>query len=182
MKDFNRKNLFFSLCGLNCGLCSMNLGGHCPGCGGGEGNQSCAIARCSLQHDSVEYCFLCPEYPCDRYQRNPDLDSFITHQHQLEDMKKAGEIGMEAYTREQIRKVEILKQLLADYNDGKRKTFYGLAVNLLPLEDLERILKEAATSLDFQEGPLKEKAAILSEKLRQVADERGVILKLRKSV
>jgi len=180
MKDFNRKNLLFSLCGLNCGLCPMNLGGHCPGCGGGEGNQSCAIARCSLKHDRVEYCFLCPNYPCDCYQRNPDLDSFITHQRQLEDMKRAGEIGMEAYTREQERKVEILQQLLAQYNDGKRKTFYGIAVNLLPLEDLERILKEEAASPDFQEGALKEKAAVLAEKFLQAADERGVILKLRK--
>lgn len=108
------------------------------------------------------------------------MDSFITHQHQLEDMKRAGEIGIEAYTREQERKVEILQQLLAQYNDGKRKTLYGLAVNLLPLEDLERILKETATSPDFQEGTLKEKAAILAEKFRQAADERGVILKLRK--
>lgn len=182
MKDFNRKNLLFSLCGLNCGLCSMNLGGYCPGCGGGEGNQSCAIARCSLKHNGVVYCFLCPEYPCGYYAKNPEFDSFITHQHQLEDMKRAGEIGMEAYIREQERKVEILLQLLADYNDGKRKTFYGLAVNLLPLEDLERILKEEAAPPDFKERTLKEKAAILEEKFRQAADEQGIILKLRKKV
>lgn len=180
VKDFNRKNLLFSLCGLNCGLCSMNLGCHCPGCGGGEGNQSCAIARCSLQHDGVEYCFLCPEYPCDRYQRNPDLDSFITHQHQLEDMKRAGEIGIEAYTREQERKVEILQQLLAEYNDGKRKTFYGLAVNLLPLEDLERILKETTVTPDFQHGTQREQAGILAGEFQKTADEQGILLKLRK--
>ena len=35
MKDFNRTNLSFSLCGLNCGLCTMRLDEHCPGCGGG---------------------------------------------------------------------------------------------------------------------------------------------------
>ena len=68
------------------------------------------------------------EYPCGYYAKIPEFDSFFTHQHQLEDMKRAGEIGMEAYIREQERKVEILLQLLAEYNDGKRKTFYGLAV------------------------------------------------------
>lgn len=34
MKGFSRKCLDFSLCGLNCGLCTMKLGGYCPGCGG----------------------------------------------------------------------------------------------------------------------------------------------------
>lgn len=32
-KDFVRGNLWFSLCGLNCGLCPMKLDSHCPGCG-----------------------------------------------------------------------------------------------------------------------------------------------------
>ena len=34
MKDFIRADQLFSLCGLNCGLCTMRLGGYCPGCGG----------------------------------------------------------------------------------------------------------------------------------------------------
>ena len=44
MKGFTRTETRFSLCGLNCALCSMHLGGYCPGCGGGAGNQSCAMA------------------------------------------------------------------------------------------------------------------------------------------
>ena len=48
MKGFERKNQLFSLCGLNCGLCPMFLGKHCGGCG--NGNQSCGIAKCSLEH------------------------------------------------------------------------------------------------------------------------------------
>ena len=53
MKGFTREETRFSLCGLNCCLCSMYLGGYCPGCGGGAGNQSCAFARCSLQHGGI---------------------------------------------------------------------------------------------------------------------------------
>ena len=48
MKGFTRMETRFSLCGLNCDLCSMHLGGYCPGCGGGAGNQSCTMAKCSL--------------------------------------------------------------------------------------------------------------------------------------
>ena len=65
MKGFKRQNQLFSLCGLNCGLCPMFLNKNCPGCGGGEGNQACKIARCSIEHGGVEYCFQCSEYPCD---------------------------------------------------------------------------------------------------------------------
>ncbi len=35
MMGFAREDQLFSLCGLNCGLCPMQLDGYCPGCGGG---------------------------------------------------------------------------------------------------------------------------------------------------
>ena len=53
MKGFTREDVRFSLCRLNCCLCSIHLGGYCPGCGDGAGNQNCAIARCSLEHGSI---------------------------------------------------------------------------------------------------------------------------------
>lgn len=34
MKDFYRTYPQVALCGLNCLLCPMNIGGWCPGCGG----------------------------------------------------------------------------------------------------------------------------------------------------
>lgn len=76
MNGFERDNSLLSLCGLNCGLCPMRLGGHCGGCG--NGNQSCRIARCSLEHGGVEYCCKCVGYPCEKYERIDEYDSFIT--------------------------------------------------------------------------------------------------------
>ena len=104
MKNFKRTNLLFSLCGLNCGLCPMNLNKSCPGCGGGEGNQSCSLARCSLQHGKVEYCFQCENYPCPKYEHIDEFDSFITHQHQKLDIQKFIEQGAEAYSSVQQNK------------------------------------------------------------------------------
>ena len=77
MKGFERKNQLFSLCGLNCGLCPMLLGNYCGGCG--NGNQSCKIAKCSLAHGEIEYCYECKQYPCEKYQHIDKYDSFITH-------------------------------------------------------------------------------------------------------
>lgn len=180
MKDFNRTNLSFSLCALNCKLCSMHLDGHCPGCGGGAGNQSCAIAKCSLQHDKVEYCFLCSEYPCHRYEGIDEYDSFITHQLQLKDAIKAQEMGIEAYCEEQNKKVKILQTLLSDYNDGRRKAFYCVAVNLLPLQDIENVMKLIAENILFNKLTIKEKAENIASLFQDIAIQQGLILKLRK--
>ncbi|HOZ38432.1 MAG TPA: DUF3795 domain-containing protein [Anaerolineaceae bacterium] len=180
MKDFSRKDLSFSLCGLNCILCPMHLGGYCPGCGGGAGNQPCAIARCSLQHEHVEYCYLCPEFPCSQFDGAENYDSFITHQRQLRDIKRVQEIGIEAYNQELTRKSEILHTLLAEYNDGRRKSFYCLAVNLLPLPKIETIMEELASDLPLNALPLKEKAAYVAALFENDASQERLVLKLRK--
>ena len=108
MKGFNRKNQLLSLCGLNCGLCPMFLNKNCPGCGGGEGNQSCRIARCSMEHRGVEYCCQCREYPCEKYEYIDDFDSFITHRNRRADLEKVRQFGAEAYNTEQMEKIKIL--------------------------------------------------------------------------
>lgn len=175
MKGFERKDQYLSLCGLNCQLCPMHLDGYCPGCGGGAGNQSCAIARCSLERGGVEYCFRCGEYPCGRYDRVDDFDSFITHQRRREDMRRAQKIGLERYRREQEEKAALLKTLLQTCNTGRRKTFYCLTVNLLPLEEIQKVMKQ----LDgLQAAQERERQAV--QAFEDLARQCGVTLKLRR--
>lgn len=178
MKNFQRSNLFFSLCGLNCGLCPMNLNQYCPGCGGGEGNQSCSIAKCSLQHGNVEYCSQCKNYPCEKYNNIDDFDSFITHQHQKQDIEKFKKLGIELYSTEQQRKKVLLNHLLNTYNDGRKKTLFCVAVNLLELNDLENIISDLDENTSNL--TLKEKSAHASSLLEKTAKQNNIVLKLRK--
>lgn len=178
MKGFNRDDQLFSLCGLNCGLCTMRLGGYCPGCGGGTGNQSCAIARCSLEHGGVEYCWQCAEYPCIRYEGIDKYDSFITHRNRRVDMEKARRIGMDAYWKEQAEKCEILRVLLENYQDGRRKSLFATAVNLLDLEELHAVLEQLLN--EPEDLPAKEKAVRAADLLQAAAFRRGIDLKRRK--
>lgn len=180
MKGFDRKNLLFSLCGLNCGLCLMHLDNYCPGCGGGDGNQSCKIARCSLQHDKVEYCFQCEDFPCERYNDIDEYDSFITHQNQTNDLRKAAELGIDIYNMEQLEKIEILKYILLNYNDGRRKTFFCVAVNLLDLQEIKQIITLIANTTDIESYTPKEKAAYVAELFRNMAEQKSIELKLHK--
>lgn len=180
MKDFNRTNLLFSLCGLNCGLCPMHLDKYCPGCGGGAGNQSCAIAKCSLLHGEVEYCSYCNDFPCERYDSINEFDSFITYQNREKDFMKANGIGIDAYNAEQTEKIEILKFMLANYNDGRRKTFFCVAINLLELQDIKSIMKQITDNTELNNLSLKEKAAYVVQLFQNVATQQDILLKLRK--
>lgn len=176
MKGFTRHNQLLSLCGLNCALCPMELGGYCGGCG--NGNQSCAIARCALAHGNVEYCFQCPDYPCPEHCREDAADSFITHQRRMADLERARKLGIEAYNREQREKREILESLLAGFNDGRKKTLFCQGVNLLDLPALERVMDQLRTKAGALDR--REAAALAAGMLEQAARERGVSLKLRK--
>jgi len=158
----------------------MKLGGYCPGCGGGEGNQSCAIARCSLGHGRPAYCGQCGEYPCRRYAGFDEYDSFITHQHRERDMERLRQIGPEAFHRELSEREGILHFLLENYNDGRKKTLFCLAASLLELPELKAAVWRLQRETDDPAMPLKEKAACAARLLRGVAAERGVTMKLRR--
>ena len=92
-------------------------------------------------------------------------------------MARAQELGLDAYIDELRAKRAILDKLLANYNDGRRKTFYCAAVYLLPLEDLQ----SAMTVLEGQpECSVKERAAAAVKLLQEAADSHDICLKLNK--
>ena len=180
MKGFSRNNLLLSLCGLNCGLCPMRLDGRCPGCGGGEGNQSCKLAKCSLEHRNVVYCCDCGSYPCEKYQHFDDFDSFITHRRRAADLMRMKEIGEDAYNAEQREKVEILQFLLAHFNDGRRKSFFCAAVNLLELSELREVTRRLREIHAMNDIPQKESSACAVKVLQEAAVRQNIVLKLRR--
>jgi len=174
----------FSPCGLNCGLCPRyhtEGTSKCPGCAG-EGfsdvHPPCGVLSCN-QRKGLEYCFECDSFPCKRYDNKGDSDSFISYKKQLRDIEKARQIGMDAYKAELNRKIVILEGLIGNYNDGRRKGFYCLAVNLLELKDVEEIMMHVKDEMNPQ-MPVKERAAIVVRLFQRVAEEKGIELTLRK--
>lgn len=163
-----------SCCGTICSDCEY-YPADCQGCG--EGNQSCKIAKCSIRHGKIEYCNQCQEFPCDKYGRADEYDIFITHRNWKQDFEKMKEMGMEAYNSEQMQKLEILKLLLEGYNDGRRKSFFCLAVNLLDLEDLKTVMEHLAEEKKLESLTLKEKSAYVVKQFQSLAEQRGVVLK-----
>lgn len=156
----------------------MLLGNYCGGCG--NGNQSCKIAKCSLAHEKIEYCYECGQYPCEKYQHIDEYDSFITHRRQKADLEKARSVGMEQYNLEQQEKVQILSYLLSNYNDGRRKNFFCVAVNLLELSEIQEAIKQIQSNDELFSLPVKAQSLYVAGVFQKIADRRNIKLKLMK--
>lgn len=184
MVNNQRRYPFLAACGLNCGLCPRfhtDGNSQCPGCGG-EGfltkRPSCGIISCGRRHGGIDCC-LCDEYPCKRYEGADQADSFITHQNMRRNFEKTKEFGLAACQAELEEKMDILRGLLEHYNDGRRKSFFCLAVNRMELRDVRRVLEqiEAAAA---PERTIKERSAAAVGLFQAMAEKRGVLLKRRK--
>jgi len=166
----------FAACGLNCGLCPRYYtvgSSRCPGCAGmgfSEVHPTCGILSC-CQRKGLEYCFECDKFPCRKFDRWGDSDSFITHRNYLADMEKAKRIGIKAYKTELDEKISILETLLQKHDSGRRKSFYCLAVNLLDLEDIKAVMGSISNDADPK---------TVAELFEETAERRDISLKLRK--
>ena len=94
-------------------------------------------------------------------------------------MDKARTVGMEAYAAELDEKIAILEMLLNTYDDGRCKSFFCTAVNLLVLEDINAVIHEleVSTHSDIQR---KDAAAMARRLFEEMAMKRDISLKLRK--
>lgn len=77
-------------------------------------------------------------------------------------------------------KAELLEKLLAQYNDGRRKTFYFLAVNLLELPELRAAMARAEGRAGFAGLSSQARCRAVAEEIQGAADKRGIPLKLRR--
>ncbi|HUS78335.1 MAG TPA: DUF3795 domain-containing protein [Patescibacteria group bacterium] len=184
-------------CGLDCGLCPRYHAegpSRCPGCAGPsfyERHPSCGKITCCAGERGLEVCSQCDEFPCDRYhswlaiggEEGGEYDSFLTYRKVPENLERIRTRGLEPFLVEQMRRMDLLEEMLAYFNDGRSKSFYCIAATLLPVPDLESAIEEArraASKEGLNEEDFKARAKILKALLRGHADADGVELKLRK--
>jgi hypothetical protein len=76
---------------------------------------------------------------------------------------------------------ESLKYLLATYNDGRRKNFFYLAVNLLKLQDVKSVVEQIAPETKSDNQTLREKATLAVSLFQSIAARRNIVLRLNKN-
>jgi hypothetical protein len=131
----------------------------------------------------LESCAQCGEFPCSRFKGGDRRDSFVTKQKTLSNLDMIIEGGLGRFISQQGQRIKLLEVMLAGFNEGRSKSFYCLAVTLLPIADLEESLSKAEEEIrDNSTRPegVKTKADILRRLLISYSNERGIELRLRK--
>ena len=104
-------------------------------------------------------------------------DSFVCYQ-KLEDNIIIAKENLTRFERDQEKRENLLREMLNEFNEGRSKSYYCIASTICEIEDLERIIDTAKTQ-SIGLG-IKEKCKILHRLLSELAQEKGLLLKLRK--
>lgn len=96
----------------------------------------------------------------------------------MADMQKAIENGIEQYQTELNKKILFLEYLISNFNNGRKKSFFCIAVNLLSLADLNDI-KEQIKKFD-KAIPREDKIKMIESWFNEKAKTKNIDLKLRK--
>ena len=87
-------------------------------------------------------------------------------------------IGFEQYNLEQQEKIQILYYLLNNYNDGRRKNFFCVAVNLLELSELQEAIEtNTKKMMNCPSYQSREQSSYIVDVFQKIADRRNIKLK-----
>ena len=70
--------------------------------------------------------------------------------------------------------------MLSNYNDGRRKNFFCVAVNLLELSELQEIMKQLQFNNELSSLSAKEQCLYVVETFQKIANRKSIELKLIK--
>ena len=177
-------------CGLNCGLCPRHHTqgeSRCPGCCGPDFWQKhpgCGFITCCVKKGHLETCAQCGDWAeCARVARLLDWarhrDSVISYKPLPANYAAIQKNGIEEFARLEMEKQNFLRRLIDNYNDGRSKSFYCIACQLIPLDKLRQALADAETKMG-EDADIKEKAKLTRAVINNVADSLQIDLKLRK--
>lgn len=180
-------------CGIDCGLCPRYYtegSSRCPGCAGPDFHEkrpSCGYVTCCVGNRKLEVCAQCGEFPCSRFASWLDsteaYDSFTTHRAMRPNLDFIRTHGMGRFIEQQTERIDLLRAMLDEFDDGRSRSFYCVAAALLPVAALEESLQGArqeARQAPVKPADKKTGAGILRALLGARAARAGVELKLRK--
>jgi len=86
----------------------------------------------------------------------------------------------DVYNFEQKEKMRILDYLLLNFNDGRKKTFFCVAVNLSEFSELQEALNQIKSNDSLSVMTEKERCFYAADVFQKIADRRNVELRLHK--
>jgi len=177
------------VCGLDCGLCPRyyTVGpSRCPGCCGPEffsKHPSCSFITCCVKKKNLEVCAECSDFPCSKfksdeeYQQLKESSSYPSYKKVMSNLNFIKEHGIEQFIGQQKERIKLLETMIADFDDGRSRSFYCKSATLLDLgalrDSLDKAIQKVKTD-NIKPNDTKTKAKILRGILSEIALEVGV--------
>lgn len=171
------------VCGLDCGLCpryyTFGLS-RCPGCCGPEFSSkrpSCSFITCCVKKKNLEVCAECSDFPCSKfknaeeYQQLKESSSYPSYKKVMPNLSFIKEHGIKEFVEQQKKRIELLEEMLTNFNDGRSRSFYCKSVALLEITVLEDSLNNATQRIEtdnIKPNDTKIKAKILRDILSEI--------------
>ncbi len=143
---------------------------------------SCKLYNCCVKKNGLETCAACSDFPCEKYDKFFDGDSFISHRVCLPNIERIKQVGLTKWLREQCKRRRTLENLLAGYNEGRSCSFNRVATALMPMPLIDKSVKQAQKAIAADNVPytdVKAKAKTLRAAIQGFASKEGIDLKLR---
>ena len=175
------------ICGLSCRLCSMyhtKTKSRCFGCKS-EVRMAvgCPFITCAIKRKGIEFCWECEENEsCENWRKHREagtrFDSFKCYQKLEDNIAFIQKNGIKEFEKVQKIREKLLREILQNFNEGRSKSYYCIAVTILEIEELEKVLDKAKKESKGLE--IKEKSKVLHSLIDTVAERKNYSLKLRK--
>jgi hypothetical protein len=175
------------ICGLSCRLCPHHHTDAESRCGGCKSESrmavGCPFITCAVKSKGIEFCWECDESgTCERWAGHREFgrtrDTFVCYASLDENIAAIGRNGLDAFVDEQSERERLLVEMLAEFNEGRSKTYYCIAATVLGPSELSFALESARGSCDGMD--VREKAKVLHALLDAAASARSIRLALRK--
>ncbi len=175
------------ICGLSCRLCpSYHAQGEsrCAGCKSASRMAvGCPFITCAVKKRGIEFCWDCEEAEtCDKWRLHREAgrkrDSFVCYQKLDDNIDFIRREGVKAFERTQKARENLLRDMLEEFNEGRSKTYYSIAVTVMEIEELKTALSQARRMSSGM--GIKCKSKLLHSLLDEIAESRNYLLKLRK--
>ncbi len=177
------------VCGLDCGLCPRYYTAgpsRCPGCGGPgflDKHPSCSFITCAVKKRGLETCGECAEFACAKFKSQEELQqaessSYPPSRKILGNLRTIREKGIEAFAKQQAKRIGLLEAMLESYDDDRSRSYYCRATALLDPDVVKRSLAEARKAT--RPGRDADRTKILRGLLDAAAQRAGIDLAPKK--
>jgi hypothetical protein len=175
------------VCGLSCRLC---LHYHTQGeslCKGCKSKMrmavGCPFITCAVKRKGIEFCWECDDsVSCQRWaghrEYGRERDTFVCYAALEENIGMIKRDRIDAFVDEQRMRESLLRKMLSEFNEGRSKTYYSIAVTMLSLCELRSAVQAAWKATSGKS--VREKSKVLHALLDGIASTGSRKLALRK--